>query len=257
MISLPPYPIVMGILNCTPDSFFEGSRKQTEREIAERADEIMLQGGAIIDIGACSTRPGAERVSEGEEMRRLHEALRVVRREHPKAALSVDTYRPAVARMAVEEYGADIINDISEGEVMAEAMRLRVPYILMSQAPDTKSIIESFATKVQEMHEGGLDDVILDPGLGFGKDVIEGNYRVLNQLPQIKEAFPDKPLLVGLSRKRMIWQLLGCSPESDEALQGTMMAHMTALERGADILRVHDVKETMNAIAIHKAVHSS
>lgn len=254
MISLPPYPIVMGILNCTPDSFFEGSRKQTEREIAERAEEIVLQGGAIIDIGACSTRPGAERASEEEEMRRLREALRVVRREHPKAVLSVDTYRPAVARMAVEEYGADIINDISEGEVMTEAMRLRVPYILMSQAPDIESMTERFATKVQEMHEGGLDDVILDPGLGFGKDVIEGNYKVLNQLPRLKEAFPNKPLLVGLSRKRMIWQLLGCTPESNETLQGTMMANIIALERGADILRVHDVKEAAMAIAMHKAM---
>ena len=174
----------MGILNATPDSFFADSRKQTEKEIADRANEIVAQGGTFIDVGAYSTRPGATEVSEQEEMARMRMALAVVRREQPDVPVSIDTFRPDVARMAVEEYGADIINDVSEGE--DEAMfrmvaRLRVPYILMSVQKDLHDTLMAFAKKVQMLRDMGQKDIILDPGFGFGKTV-EDNYRLMNEM---------------------------------------------------------------------------
>ncbi len=276
-------PSVMGILNCTPDSFFEGSRKQTEREIATRAEQIRREGGAIMDIGAFSTRPGAMEVDEDEEMRRLRAALDVVRREHPDAVLSVDTFRPAVARMAVEEYGVNIINDVSEGgrtgitgqslcgtadgsvangavadgvpAIFAEVARLGTPYILMSVQPDIDSMLRNFAQEVAQLRSLGVRDIILDPGYGFGKDGAQGNFAVLRRQDEIKRAFPELPILAGMSRKRMVWQLLGCSAQDARAMHGTMLANLIALQNGADILRVHDVREAVDTIAIYKAAH--
>lgn len=244
---------IMGILNCTPDSFFAGSRKQTEQEIALRAEQILSEGGDIIDVGAYSTRPGATEVSEEEEMRRLHMALAIIKREHPDAMLSVDTFRASVARMVAEEYGVRIINDVSEGAdagMFPLVGRLGLSYVLMSVEPTVERIISRFRTEVSALNEYGCSDVILDPGFGFGKDVVRGNYDVLARLPEIREAFPGLSLLAGMSRKRMAWMPLGTTPDSDAALQATMILNTMALVGGADILRVHDVKETLNTVRI-------
>lgn len=252
-------PKVMGILNATPDSFFAGSRRQTEAEIADRANEIMEQGGTIIDVGAFSTRPGAGEVSEQEETERLRHALAIVRREQPDAVLSVDTYRPAVARMCVEEFGADIINDVSEGgitgivntpiheeESMFETVaRLRVAYILMSVKPDLYSMMKAFAAEVQQLRDLGMKDVILDPGFGFGK-TLEQNYRIMDGMKRLHEL--DLPLLVGISRKSMISRVL--QTDASGALNGTTVLNTIALLKGASILRVHDVRECVEAVRI-------
>lgn len=252
-------PKVMGILNATPDSFFAGSRRQTEAEIADRANEIMEQGGTIIDVGAFSTRPGAGEVSEQEETKRLRHALAIVRREQPDAVLSVDTYRPAVARMCVEEFGADIINDVSEGgitgivntpiheeESMFETVaRLRVAYILMSVKPDLYSMIKAFAAEVQQLRDLGMKDVILDPGFGFGK-TLEQNYRIMDGMERLHEL--GLPLLVGISRKSMISRVL--QTDASGALNGTTVLNTIALLKGASILRVHDVRECVEAVRI-------
>ncbi len=252
-------PKVMGILNATPDSFFAGSRRQTEAEIADRANEIMEQGGTIIDVGAFSTRPGAGEVSEQEETKRLRHALVIVRREQPDAVLSVDTYRPAVARMCVEEFGADIINDVSEGgitgivntpiheeESMFETVaRLRVAYILMSVKPDLYSMMKAFAAEVQQLRDLGMKDVILDPGFGFGK-TLEQNYRIMDGMDRLHEL--GLPLLVGISRKSMISRVL--QTDASDALNGTTVLNTIALLKGASILRVHDVRECVEAVRI-------
>ena len=252
-------PKVMGILNATPDSFFAGSRRQTEAEIADRANEIMEQGGTIIDVGAFSTRPGAGEVSEQEETERLRHALAIVRREQPDAVLSVDTYRPAVARMCVEEFGADIINDVSEGgitgivntpiheeESMFETVaRLRVAYILMSVKPDLYSMMKAFAAEVQQLRDLGMKDVILDPGFGFGK-TLEQNYRIMDGMDRLHEL--DLPLLVGISRKSMISRVL--QTDASGALNGTTVLNTIALLKGASILRVHDVRDCVEAVRI-------
>lgn len=271
-------PRVMGILNCTPDSFYAGSRKQTDKEIADRANQIVAEGGTMIDVGAFSTRPGAQEVSEEEEMRRLRHALPIVTREQPDVPLSVDTYRPEVARMAVEEYGADIINDVSEGgitgivdkpldekyDVAAEEARfadypaifkmmghLKVPYILMSVQGNIHDMLLNFSREVQQLRDLHVKDIILDPGYGFGKS-IEDNYRVLHD--QAKLAVMGLPVLAGLSRKRLIWQLLGTS--ADEALNGTTVVNTIALLHGASILRVHDVRAAAEAVKIVGALPS-
>lgn len=271
-------PQVMGILNCTPDSFYAGSRKQTDKEIADRANQIVAEGGTMIDVGAFSTRPGAQEVSEEEEMRRLRHALPIVTREQPDVPLSVDTYRPEVARMAVEEYGADIINDVSEGgitgivdkpldekyDVAAEEARfadypaifkmmghLKVPYILMSVQGNIHDMLLNFSREVQQLRDLHVKDIILDPGYGFGKS-IEDNYRVLHD--QAKLAVMGLPVLAGLSRKRLIWQLLGTS--ADEALNGTTVVNTIALLHGASILRVHDVSAAAEAVKIVGALPS-
>ena len=220
-------PRVMGILNATPDSFYEGSRVQTEREIAARANEIVAEGGEMIDVGAYSTRPGAAPVSEAEETARLRQALAIVRREQPEAIISVDTFRPAVASMAIEEFGADIINDVSGGnaqgafggeeaslgdgdnEMFRVVARAHIPYIYMSSAKDIETMLLDFARKRQQLHALGQKDIILDPGFGFGKS-LDDNYRILASLQELQAA--GHPLLVGLSRKSMIWRLLGSTP---------------------------------------------
>ena len=240
-------PQVMGILNVTPDSFYAGSRKQTEQEIAERANQIIAEGGTMIDVGGYSTRPGAQEVSEAEEMERLRFGLDVVRRELPYSIISVDTFRPDVARMAVEEFGAGIINDVSEGNTAMFRMvsNLRVPYILMSQQPTIKEMLLSFAEKVQQLRDLGAKDVILDPGFGFGK-TLEQNYEVMGELDKLQVM--DLPLLVGVSRKSMIYKLFGFTPY--ESLNGTTSLNTIALMKGASILRVHDVREAVECCKI-------
>lgn len=263
-------PQVMGILNVTPDSFYAGSRKQTERDIAEQANRIVAEGGTMIDVGAFSTRPGAPQVTEEEEMSRLRRGLDIVRREQPGAVLSVDTFRPDVARMAVEEYGAGMINDVSEGNVngafggidprnQGEAAaggdpypamfrmvaRLGVPYVLMSIKPTLTEMMKAFAQEVQQLRDLGVKDIILDPGFGFGK-TLEQNFTLLRETDRLLET--GLPLLIGLSRKSMIFKTLGGSP--DTALNGTTVLNTLALERGASILRVHDVREAVEAVRL-------
>lgn len=244
-------PQVMGILNCTPDSFYAGSRVQTETAIRDRANQIVAEGGTMIDVGAFSTRPGGEQVSPEEEMRRLAFALKLVRAEQPDAIVSVDTFRPDVAKMCVEEYGADIINDVSEGGITGIAnvplneaknmfemvAHLRVPYILMSVKPTLHDMLIAFAEEVQQLRDLGVKDIILDPGFGFGK-TLEQNYQLMREMDKLKVL--DLPILVGISRKSMIYKLVGGDPTT--ALNGTTVLNTLALERGASILRVHDVK---------------
>ncbi|HCD78069.1 MAG TPA: dihydropteroate synthase [Prevotella sp.] len=268
-------PQVMGILNVTPDSFYAGSRKQSENEIATRADQIIREGGSIIDIGAFSTRPGAAQVSAEEEMERMRRALKIVRGVQPDAVLSIDTFRPEIAQMAVEEFGAAIINDVSEGNINgafggADATnpngeteendsrypaifrmvaKLGVPYILMSTHGEMRDIMMNFAREVQLLRDLGAKDIILDPGFGFGK-TLEQNYSLLNNMEQLLEF--NLPLLVGVSRKSMIFKLFGTSPA--EALNGTSVINTISLLKGASILRVHDVRECVEAVSIVKAM---
>ena len=258
-------PKVMGILNCTPDSFYAGSRKQTEHEIAERANQIINEGGTMIDVGAFSTRPGAQEVSEEEEMTRLKAALKTVRSVQPDAIVSVDTYRPAVARRCIEDWGADIINDVSEGGITgivntpiheAENMfdvvgELKVPYILMSVKSNFHDMMIAFADEVQQLRDRGAKDIILDPGFGFGK-TLEQNYEIYNGMEQL--AALHLPLLVGISRKTMIYKLVGGNPST--ALNGTTVLNTAALLKGAGILRVHDVREAVEAVQIVSAIQS-
>lgn len=271
-------PVVMGILNCTPDSFFAGSRKQTEKEIADRANQIIDEGGGIIDVGAFSTRPGgAQEVSTEEEMRRLRYALPIVRREQPDAIVSVDTYRPDVARMVVEEFGADIINDVSEGGItgivdkpLEETYdvdgderykdypaifrmmgKLKVPYILMSVQGNLRDMTIGFSREIQQLHDLGVKDIILDPGYGFGKTMQE-NFDILREQAKL-EVF-ELPILAGLSRKRLIKKTLGLT--ADEALNGTTVVDTIALMNGASILRVHDVKEAAQAVALYNELRT-
>ncbi len=258
-------PVVMGILNCTPDSFYADSRKQTEQEIAERAQQILAEGGRIIDVGAYSTRPGHEVVSEEEEMHRLQAALTVIRREVPDAVVSVDTFRPLVARLCVEEWGADIVNDVNptpdassersddRKKAMFEvASQLGVPYILMSQQPTIEAMLSEWADDVQQLRSMGAKDIILDPGFGFGKTLNE-NFAVLRQMERLSVL--NLPLLVGLSRKRMVWQTLNGSPET--ALNGTTVLNTIALQHGASILRVHDVREACECVKLLRNVEGA
>ena len=252
-------PMVMGILNATPDSFYSGSRKQTETEIADRANQIIAEGGRIIDVGAFSTRPGADEVSLEEETERLKRALAIVRREQPDAIVSVDTYRPLVARRCVEEFGADIINDVSEGgitgivgkeiheegDMFETVAQLGVPYILMSVQPTLAKMMQNFAAEVQRLRDLGAKDIILDPGYGFGK-TLEQNYEIMSEAERLLAL--DLPVLVGVSRKSMIYRLVGGDPTT--ALNGTTVLHTVSLQKGASILRVHDVKEAFETIRI-------
>ncbi len=260
------HPQVMGIINVTPDSFYEGSRKQTEREIAMRAEEILTQGGSMIDIGAFSTRPGAYEVSEEEEGRRLRWALDIVRREVPEAVVSVDTYRPALARRCINDWGADIINDVSEGGLTgivntpiheAESMfdivgELKCPYILMSVKPTLREMMKAFAGEIQQLRDRGAKDIILDPGFCFGK-TLEQNYELMADMAALQAL--HLPVLVGISRKTMIWKLIGGTPAT--VLPGTTALHALAVERGASILRVHDVAEAVQTVAVVEKMKQS
>lgn len=253
-------PKVMGILNATPDSFYSGSRKQTEREIADRANQIMDEGGTFIDVGAFSTRPGgAVEVSEEEETERLKRAITIVRREQPDAPISVDTYRPLVARRCIEEFGADIINDVSEGgitgivdtpiheqgDMFKTVGELKVPYILMSVKSNMHDMLKAFAEEVQTLRDYGAKDIILDPGYGFGKTLDE-NYAILSEAERLLTL--ELPVLVGVSRKSMIFKRIGGDPTT--SLNGTTVLNTISLMKGAAILRVHDVREAWECVKL-------
>lgn len=254
-------PKVMGILNATPDSLYSGSRKQTEREIADRANQIMDEGGTFIDVGAFSTRPGAVEVSEEEETERLKRAIAIVRREQPDAPISVDTYRPLVARRCIEEFGADIINDVSEGgitgivdtpiheqgDMFKTVGELKVPYILMSVKSNMHDMLKAFAEEVQTLRDYGAKDIILDPGYCFGKTLDE-NYAILSEAERLLTL--ELPVLVGVSRKSMIFKLIGGDPTT--SLNGTTVLNTISLMKGAAILRVHDVREAWECVKMTK-----
>ena len=255
-------PQVMGILNVTPDSFYAGSRSETEKDIVQRLHQIIDEGASIIDIGGYSSRPNAEHISAEEEMSRLRNGLEIIRKHSPNAVVSVDTFRADVAKMCVEEYGVAIINDISAGQMDEEMFptiaKLGVPYIIMHMkgTPQDmqvspkydhflKEIFYYFSEKAQKLRDLGVKDIIIDPGFGFGK-TLEHNYELMNHLEEF--SLFELPLLVGVSRKSMIYKLLETTPE--EALNGTTALHTIALLKGANILRVHDVKEAVESIKI-------
>lgn len=255
-------PWVMGIINVTPDSFYSASRVNDEAALVERVRQMVADGADVLDVGACSTRPDSQSVDAQGEMQRLQWALAVIRREAPDVLISVDTFRADVARRCVEQWGADIINDISGGtldeEMFSTVASLGVPYVLthtrgtpatMSSMTDygdvAADVLEWMARRIDELRQMGVADVIADPGFGFAKDV-EQNYRLLTCLDAFHAL--NAPLLVGVSRKRMVYMPLGISP--DEALNGTTVVNTMALERGAHILRVHDVKAAVQAVTL-------
>lgn len=259
-------PLVMGILNATPDSFFEGSRCMTENLIENRIKQIIDEGGSIIDIGAYSSRPDAQHIDIKEEWRRLETALRILRDQYPDVITSVDTFRSEIAKRAVEEYGVNMINDISGGEMdrsmFATIGELKVPYIMMHMkgTPQTmqqhcdyndlfQDIALYFSGKIEQLRELGVNDIIIDPGFGFSK-TLEQNYELLAKLEHF--SIFEHPILVGVSRKSMIYKLLDIKPE--EALNGTSVIHTVALRKGADILRVHDVKEAVQCVEITEMI---
>ena len=260
------HPQVMGILNVTPDSFYADSRKQTEEEIAKRAEQILEEGAAMIDVGAFSTRPGAAMVSEEEESARLHLALSVIRRNHPEAVLSIDTFRPAVAKRMVEEFGDCVINDVGgltagpDGALADDPIRreemfrlvssMHVPYIYMTSAATLRELLLDFAEKAQQLRDLGQKDIILDPGFGFGKTT-DQDYALMGELEKLQVM--QLPILVGISRKSMIWRRLGITPA--EALNGTTALHAVALLKGANILRVHDVKAAVEAVKLLRSLN--
>ena len=260
------HPQVMGILNVTPDSFYADSRKQTEEEIAKRAEQILEEGAAMIDVGAFSTRPGAAMVSEEEESARLHLALSVIRRNHPEAVLSIDTFRPAVAKRMVEEFGDCVINDVGgltagpDGALADDPIRreemfrlvssMRVPYIYMTSAATLREVLLDFAEKAQQLRDLGQKDIILDPGFGFGKTT-DQDYALMGELEKLQVM--QLPILVGISRKSMIWRRLGITPA--EALNGTTALHAVALLKGANILRVHDVKAAVETVKLLRSLN--
>ncbi|MFT3995384.1 MAG: dihydropteroate synthase [Dysgonomonas sp.] len=252
--------LVMGILNVTPDSFYEGSRKQSELQIIERVSEIISQGGTIVDIGAQSSNPKSDFLTAEVEIERLRFALRIINREFPDAILSVDTFYGDVARFCVEEHGVAIINDISGGQIDKTMFRtvadLSVPYILMhmrgtpqtmQQLTDYGNLLQDifyyFSQKISELHSLGVNDIIIDPGFGFSK-TIDQNYELMAALSGF-HVF-ELPLLVGISRKSMIYRYLDIT--SHKSQNGTTVLNTFALQNGADILRVHDVKEAVEAI---------
>lgn len=254
-------PVVMGILNVTPDSFFPGSRKQSEEDIRNRVIQIRDEGAAMIDIGGYSSRPGADDVSPEEETARLLTGIRITRQEWPDAIISIDTFRADVARTCIQN-GADIINDISGGdmdpEIFQTVAELHVPYILMHMkgTPQTmqqdphyddllSEVLRHLGERVEKLHELGVPDIILDPGFGFAK-TLSHNYELMSRMQEL--SILELPLLVGISRKSMIYRLLGGTP--DTALNGTTVLNTIALMNGAKILRVHDVKEAVEATKI-------
>lgn len=255
-------PAVMGIINITPDSFFSGSRFNSEAAILERVGQIVDEGGSMVDVGAYSSRPGAENVSADIELARLLPALKVIRDRYPNLIVSVDTFRAEVAERVVTEGFADIINDISggkmDGAMFDTVARLKVPYILMHMqgTPDTMQLNPTYrdvvadvslwlSERVDKLRSMGVNDIIIDPGFGFGKTV-EHNYSMLNRLDEFR--LFQLPLLVGLSRKSMIYKVLDGDPEG--SLNGTTALNTVALLKGANILRVHDVKEAVECVKL-------
>lgn len=268
LYNLTDQPIVMGIMNTTPDSFYSGSRTSfVESDILARAEQLLSEGADILDIGGYSTRPGASPVSEQEEWERVKPALKVLEKEHPALPLSIDTFRANIAQRAVEEYGVAIVNDVSGGTLDSDMFRtmvhLQTPYILMHMrgTPSTMSsltqydnvtldVIRDMEAKRSQLRSLGFRlDIIIDPGFGFSKNISQ-NYEMLQNL-RMFEIF-DAPLLVGISRKKMIWELLEISPE--DALNGTTILNTAALLNGAHILRVHDVRAAKEAVRIVQAI---
>jgi dihydropteroate synthase len=258
-------PTVMGIVNVTPDSFFDGGQYTQEAQIIKRCGQILSDGGSIIDIGAYSSRPGAANISIEEEQARLVNALRPIRKEFPDAILSIDTFRASIAKFVVQEFGVQIINDISAGELDPEMFgtvaSLNIPYIMMHMKGTPQNmqrnteynnlvndIIHYFTQRIHGAVETGIKDIVIDPGFGFGKTT-EQNYSLLKHLADFK--IFERPILVGLSRKSMIYKTLEASPEG--ALAGSLCAETIALLNGANILRVHDVKETMDILRVVQA----
>lgn len=254
-------PAVMGILNITADSFFAGSRFIAETEILKQAEKMLSEGATFLDVGGYSSRPGATNISVDEELQRAVSAIKSIIKEFPSALISIDTFRAEVARQAVRE-GASIINDISAGELDQNMFKtvaeLKVPYIAMHMrgTPQTmkeltnysnliKEVFDYFVVKIDQLKKLGVNDVIIDPGFGFAKTT-EQNFELLAHLDHFK--YLDTPILAGLSRKSMIWKTLGIT--ADEALNGTTALNMTALLKGANILRVHDVKEAVHVIKL-------
>lgn len=259
-------PVVMGILNITPDSFFPGSRLTTETEIFKQAEKMLSEGAMFLDVGGYSSRPGATDIPVEEEIARVTQAIKIIIKNFPSAYISIDTFRSEVARQAVLE-GASVINDISAGELDKEMFdtvaELKVPYIAMHMrgTPQTmkelttytnliKELVGYFIDKINRLKALGIHDVIIDPGFGFAK-TIDQNFELLKNLHHFSHL--DKPILAGLSRKSMIWKTLGVT--ADEALNGTTALNMTALQKGANILRVHDVKEAVEAIKLAARVY--
>lgn len=255
-------PRVMGILNVTPDSFYDGSRCPKKAEITERIHTIVREGADIIDIGGYSSRPHATDISPDEEMRRLSVGLEIIRKHYPDAFVSVDTFRAEVARRCVEEYGVQIINDISGGELdhkmFETAADLHVPYILMHMrgTPDTMmsltdydnligDMLYYFSERIARLESLGVNDIIIDPGFGFSK-TLDDNYLLMKHLDEFARI--GLPLLVGVSRKSMIYKYFGTTPA--ESLNGTTALNVLALLGGANILRVHDVREAVEAVRI-------
>lgn len=256
-------PLIMGIINLTPDSFYQGSRVNSHEELILRAETMLKEGAHILDIGACSTRPGAEQPDEDTERRRLFPALQVLRKNFPDAVLSVDTWRASIAKEAIYEYGVDMINDISAGnmdpDMFQTVAECKVPYLLMHMqgTPQTmqknpvyqdvvQDILSFFALKTEELvRKYHVHDIFVDPGFGFGK-TLEHNYILLENLDAFR--ILGFPVVAGISRKSMIHRILACTPE--EALNGTTVLHTIALLRGASVLRVHDVKPASEAIRL-------
>ena len=261
-------PQIMGILNVTPDSYVESSRAQNERSLMARMEKLLNEGATIIDIGACSTRPGGPLVDEDEELRRLEWALPLIRREYGSVILSVDTFRSRVARISVESFCADMVNDVSGGhadpEMFAFIAKMGIPYVLTYSPMSPKDVHESsiegdvvkemmlfFAEKISQLHALGAKDIVLDPGFGFGK-TLRQNYGIMQRMDRLEEF--ELPILVGISRKRMLKDLLHI--DTEQSLNATTALHVMALERGSRILRVHDVKAAMEAIEVWKAVRN-
>ena len=256
-------PKVMGILNITPDSFYSGSRKQTEKEITERVIQILEEGADIIDVGAYSSRPNAAFVSEEEEIFRLKNGLKILFKESPKTIVSIDTFRSNVARECIEQFGELIVNDISAGELdenMFDTIaKYRIPYCMMHMrgTPQTMmqhteynrllpDILYYFSGKINTLHQKGVNDIWVDPGFGFSKTTTQ-NYEILAHLEQF--TIFELPLLVGISRKTMIREIIDVLPE--DALTGTVALNMFSLMHGANIIRVHDVKEAVQTVQIY------
>lgn len=262
-------PRVMGILNITPDSFYKGSRYNSAEEILKAAVRMIEDGADILDVGGYSSRPGAEDVSQDEESKRVLKAIKLITRELPEAIISVDTFRADVAREAITECGAHIINDISGGDADSEMFnlveKLNVPYIIMHMQgtpltmqinPEYDDVVADilrwFGERIYRLHNSGVKDIIIDPGFGFGKTG-KHNFELLKRLGDF--AVAELPLMVGVSRKSMIWKTLGIT--ADEALNGTTVLNAVALFNGADILRVHDVKEAVQAVRLIEKIRKS
>ncbi len=261
-------PLIMGILNVTPDSFYDGGRYINSDPLLKQVEKMLAEGAGIIDVGGMSSRPGAAIISEEEELKRVIKPIELIGKNFPEAIISIDTIHSKVARLGIEA-GASIINDVSAGNIDKEILRIaaayKTPYILMHMKgmPNTMQkdpnyenllleITDFFIEKIKACNEAGINDIVLDPGLGFGKS-LNDNYLLLKRLRDFD--FLQKPILIGASRKSMIYKLLECSPE--EALNGTTAAHTMALMNGASILRVHDVKAAKEAILLYKAYNNA